>query len=168
MFISTYAFYSNYFQKEMNFETFCRLDYYTKFTKTERAIEICASKQTDLNISLSKTVRNVFLEDQIFGNMLELNAIVHSYIKEFFDSGVEIFHDYNNTFVTHAKLIEVCTDTFDLIELIWFYPKMDVLLDSLFVALCDIRTCQKKFTEVYVIVHDWDLYAELEQLEQEI
>ena len=146
----------------MNFETFCGLDYCTKFTKTERAIEICAAKQTDLNFCLCETVR----KDQIFRNMLELNAIVHSYVREFFDSGVEIFHHYNDTAVTHAKIVKVCTDTFDFIELIWFYPKKDALLDSLFVAMHDIHTCQKKFKEAYVIHHDWDLYAELEQLEQ--
>ena len=148
----------------MNFETFCGLEYCTKFTKTERAIEICAAKQTDLNFCLCATIRNAFLEDQIFGNILELNAIVRSYVREFFDSRVENFHHYNDTAVTHAKIVEVCTDTFDFIELIWFYPKTDALLDSLFVAMHDIRTCQKKFKQAYVIHHDWDLYAELEQL----
>ena len=64
----------------MNFETFCSLDYYTKFTKTERAIEICAVKQTELNMNLSRTVWNAFIEDEIFGNIIELNAIIRSYI----------------------------------------------------------------------------------------
>ena len=45
------------FQGEMNFEMFSKLDYYMKFTKTERAIEICAAKQTELNMNLSRTVR---------------------------------------------------------------------------------------------------------------
>ena len=77
---------------------------------------------------------------------------------------MDIFHQYN---VTHVKLKEVCTDTFDMIELIWFYPKMDLLLDYLFIAMHDIRTCQKMFTEAYVIEHDWDLYADSDS-EQEI
>ena len=166
--MSTYVFYCDCFQREMNFKTFCRLDYYTKFTKTETAIEICAAKQTELNMNLSRTVRNAFVEDEIFGNILELNAIIRSYIKELFDSSMEIVHTYNDTFVTHAKLKEVCTDTFDMIELIWFYPIMDSLLDSLFIGIHDIRTCQKMFTEAYVIPHDWDFHAELEELEQEI
>ena len=152
----------------MNFKTFSKLDYYMKFTKTERAIEICAAKQTELNMHLSRTVQNAFVEDEIFRNILELNAIIQSYIKELFDSSMEIFHMYNDTFVTHAKLKEVCTDTFDMIELIWFYPKTDLLLDSLFVGMHDIHTCQKMFTEAYVIAHDWELYAKLEELEQEI
>ena len=137
----------------MKFETFSNLDYYTKFTKTERAIEICAAKQTELNMTLSRTVQNAFVEDEIFGNILELNAIIRSYINELFDSSMEIFHEYNDTFVTHAKLTEVCTDTFDMIELIWFYPKTDSLLDSLFIAMHDICTFQKMFTEAYVIEH---------------
>ena len=86
--MSTYVLYCNCFQREMNFKTFCRLDYYTKFTKRETAIEICAAKQTELNMNLSRTVRNAFVEDEIFGNILELNAIVHSYIKELFDSSM--------------------------------------------------------------------------------
>ena len=131
--MSTYVFYCDCFQRKMNFETFCRLDYYTKFTKTETAIEICAAKQTELNMNISRTVRNVFVEDEIFRNILELNAIIRSYIKELFDSNMGIFHVYNDTFVIHAKLKEVCTDTFDMIELIWFYPKTDSLLDSLFI-----------------------------------
>ena len=65
------------------------------------------------------------------------------------------------------KLLKCARILFDFIELIWFYPKMDALLDSLFVAMHDIRTCQKKFKEAYVIHHDWDLYAELQQLELE-
>ena len=75
----------------MNFETFYNLDYYMKFTKTERAIEICVAKQTELNRNLSRTVWNVFVEDEIFGNILELNAIIQSYIKELFDSSMDIF-----------------------------------------------------------------------------
>ena len=138
----------------MKFETFSNLDYYMKFTKTERAIEICVAKQTELNMNLSRTVQNAFVEDEIFGNILELNAIIRSYINELFYSSMEIFHEYNDTFVMHVKLTEVCTDTFDMIELIWFYPKTDSLLDSLFVAMHDICTCQKMFTEAYVIEHD--------------
>ena len=135
----------------MNFKMFSNLDYYMKFTKTERAIEICAAKQTELNMNLSRTVQNAFVEDEIFGNILELNAIIQSYVIELIDSSMEIFQEYNDTFVTHVKLTEVCTDTFDMIELIWFYPKMDLLLNYLFVAMHDICTCQKMFTEAYVI-----------------
>ena len=75
----------------MNFETFCGLDYCAKFTKTERAIEICAAKQTDLNFCLCATIRNAYIEDQIFGNILELNAIVRSYVREFFDNELKFF-----------------------------------------------------------------------------
>ena len=104
-------------------------------------------------MNLCRTVKNVYHEDEIFGNILEHNEIIPSYIDVYFHN-MEFFYEHNDTFLTHAKRTEVYTDTFDMIELIWFYPKTDSLLNSLFLAMHDICACQRRFKDV--LKHNWD------------
>ena len=52
--------------------------------------------------------------------------------------------------------MDVCIDSYNLIEQIQFYPKNDEILNTLFIASHDINDSQKRMYKAYFINYDWE------------
>lgn len=139
----------------MSFENFCKLSLEDKKERTERAITLVAQYQSALNIFFTATIRNSYREAEIFNNCLALNGILRAYINLIFDSNLPTDHKYGKCKVTHAKLGDVCSDTFFLLEGLSDYPMSDSECNALFMCLHDIRTVQKRHKKHYFIEYDW-------------
>ena len=140
----------------MTYAEFTSLSLEQKEFKTDIALKKLAQKQTRLNIIL-RTIRNYRTEKEIFENMIAINGGIRSYIKYFMHQDIQVSHPYKGTKVTHTKLQQVCSNTFDLIEDMSYFPKDDDMYRTLWYQTHDILESQNRMKDKYYIKYNWDL-----------
>ena len=141
---------------EMSFSTFTSLPYQNKLDKTQHAYTYMAKQLSTMTNEYLRAYRNYYRMVELYADLLMFNQIIRCACQNLDGNTVEVVHEYMTQPASHAKVQNLLTECFDLLEDLSNKSVTSAQMDVLFVQAHEINKFISGLRRKYKIVYNWD------------